>query len=308
MAQPRISLEQWRALLAVVDEGGYAQASAALHKTQSAVTYAVQKVESLLDVKVFEIQGRKAQLTPAGHVLVRRARDVLDEAEALERSAKSLARGWEPEVRLAVEILFPTWLLLECFGEFGGEHPETRIELHESVLGGTDELLTGGLVDFAVTSSVPPGYLGDLLMTIPIVAAAAPHHPLHQLGRPLTQRDLRRHRHLVIRDTAQRRKRETGNWLGANQRWTFSHKASQIAAACMGHGFAWFPIDTIRTELDSGRLVRLPLREGAERRAELYLVHADRDCTGPAATRLAEIIRASVAKACAGRGEAGAAE
>ncbi len=124
MTQPRISLEQWRALLAVVDEGGYAQASAALHKTQSAVTYAVQKVESLLDVKVFEIQGRKAQLTPAGQVLVRRARDVLDEAAALERSARTLARGWAPEVRLAVEILFPTWLLLDCLGEFriGRDH------------------------------------------------------------------------------------------------------------------------------------------------------------------------------------------
>ena len=51
-ATPRISLEQWRALQAVVDAGGYAQAAEMLHKSQSAVTYAVQKLESLLDVKV----------------------------------------------------------------------------------------------------------------------------------------------------------------------------------------------------------------------------------------------------------------
>src|SRR5471030_1757259 len=65
---PRISLEQWRALLAVVDAGGYAQAAAVLHKSQSAVTYAVQKMEALLAVKIFEVVGRKAHLTPTGEV------------------------------------------------------------------------------------------------------------------------------------------------------------------------------------------------------------------------------------------------
>ena len=60
-SNPRISLEQWRALRSVVEAGGYAQAAAQLHKSQSAVTYAVQKIESLLKVKIFELQGRKAQ-------------------------------------------------------------------------------------------------------------------------------------------------------------------------------------------------------------------------------------------------------
>src|ERR1700675_4874669 len=102
-AHPRISLEQWRSLLAVVDANGYAQAAAALHKSQSAVTYAVQKMEALLGVKIFEVIGRKAHLTPTGEVLYRRAKALLDEAGALERAAGTLAAGWEPELRLAVE-------------------------------------------------------------------------------------------------------------------------------------------------------------------------------------------------------------
>ena len=67
---PRITLEQWRALRAVVEAGGYAQAAEVLHKTQSTLTYAVQKIERLLDLKVFEIRGRKAVLTEAGQVLL----------------------------------------------------------------------------------------------------------------------------------------------------------------------------------------------------------------------------------------------
>src|SRR5512135_3054196 len=64
MSAPRITLDQWAALVAVVEAGGYAQASARLHRTQSTVTYTIKKLEELLDVKVFELQGRKAVLTP----------------------------------------------------------------------------------------------------------------------------------------------------------------------------------------------------------------------------------------------------
>src|ERR1700730_11984109 len=73
VGDPRISLEHWRSLLAVVDAGGYAQAAAMLHKSQSAVTYAVQKMESFLDVKIFEVIGRKAHLTSTGDGLYQRA-------------------------------------------------------------------------------------------------------------------------------------------------------------------------------------------------------------------------------------------
>jgi DNA-binding transcriptional LysR family regulator len=290
---PRISLEQWRSLLAVVDAGGYAQAAAALHKSQSAVTYAVQKMEALLGVKVFEVVGRKAQLTSTGEVLYRRAKALLDEAGALEGAAGTLAAGWEAELRLSVEIIFPTWLLLQCFARFAEERPEMRIELYESVLSGTEEALLQRKVDLAICSQIPPGFIGDQLARLRFIALAHPDHPLHRLGRELTLQDLRKHRHLIIRDTGSQRR--AGSWLGAEQSWTVSQKATSIHAAVMGLGFAWFPEETVRGELERGELKPLPLREGGERWAELYLVFADRDYAGPGARRLAEIIREHVA-------------
>ncbi|HZE42133.1 MAG TPA: LysR family transcriptional regulator [Steroidobacteraceae bacterium] len=293
---PRISLEQWRSLLAVVDAGGYAQAAAALHKSQSAVTYAVQKMEALLGVKIFEVVGRKAQLTSTGEVLYRRAKALLDEAGALEGAAGTLAAGWEAELRLSVEIIFPTWLLLECFARFAEERPEMRIELYESVLSGTEEALLQRKVDLAICSQIPPGFIGDQLIRLRFIALAHPDHPLHRLGRELTLQDLRKHRHLIIRDTGSQRR--SGSWLGAEQSWTMSQKATSIHAAVMGLGFAWFPEETVRGELERGELKPLPLREGAERWVELYLVFADRDYAGPGARRLAEIIREHVAGSC----------
>jgi DNA-binding transcriptional LysR family regulator len=87
-ALPRVTLEQWRCLVAVVDAGGYAQAALRLHKSQSSVTYAVQKLESLLDIEAFAIEGRKAVLTPTGQMLYGRARSLLDDAAGLEYRPK----------------------------------------------------------------------------------------------------------------------------------------------------------------------------------------------------------------------------
>jgi DNA-binding transcriptional LysR family regulator len=296
MDYPRISLEHWRSLLAVVDAGGYAQAAEVLHKSQSAVTYAVQRIEDLLGVKAFEVVGRKAHLTPTGEVLYRRAKALLEEAGALEGAAGSLAAGWESELRLAVEIVFPTWLLLQCFARFAQERPQMRIELYESVLSGTAEALLQRKVDLAICSQIPPGFVGDSLMRLRFIVAAHPEHPLHQLGRELTVQDLRKHRHLIIRDTGSQRR--AGTSLGAEQSWTVSHKATSIHAAVMGLGFAWFAEDTVRGELESGVLKPLPLREGGERWADLYLVFADRDYAGPGALRLAAIIREHVTEQC----------
>jgi DNA-binding transcriptional LysR family regulator len=296
MDYPRISLEHWRSLLAVVDAGGYAQAAEVLHKSQSAITYAVQRIEELLGVKAFEVIGRKAHLTPTGEVLYRRAKALLEEAGALEGAAGSLAAGWESELRLAVEIVFPTWLLLQCFARFAEERPQMRIELYESVLSGTEEALLQRKVDLAICSQIPPGFVGDSLMRLRFIAAAHPEHPLHQLGRELTVQDLRKHRHLIIRDTGSQRR--AGSSLGAEQSWTVSHKATSIHAAVMGLGFAWFAEDTVRDELERGALKPLPLREGGERWADLYLVFADRDYAGPGALRLAALIRESVTEQC----------
>jgi DNA-binding transcriptional LysR family regulator len=71
----------------------------------------------------------------------------------------------------------------------------------------------------------------------------------------------------------------------------------------MGLGYAWYPEENIREELDSGRLAPLPLEEGRERYATLYLIFADPDTAGPGARRLAAILREKVAQACASRGE-----
>jgi DNA-binding transcriptional LysR family regulator len=295
---PRIAIEQWRALVAVVQAGGYAQAASQLHKSQSSVTYAVKKIETTLGVALFTLQGRKAVLTQTGELLYRRARTLLQEASGVERAARKLSAGWEAEIGLAVEPLFPMRVLLPALSEFNSESSHTRIELIESVLSGTSEALAQGKAELAISSSVPQGYLGDVLMSVRLIAVASPEHVLHQLHTAISQRDLQAHRQLVVRDSGVHR---SGNvlTLEVRQRWTVSNMSTAIEAVCRGHGFAWFPEEKIREELAADRLRPLYLQEGAVRLGNLYLIYADRESAGPGVLRLAEIIRAQVVADCA---------
>ena len=288
-----ITLEQWRALIDVVEAGGYAQAADRLNKSQSAVTYAVQKIETMLGVKAFEVQGRKAVLTPTGQMLYRRALALVNEANELERAAHMLSAGWEATITLAVEVLFPSDRLLAGLNRFSQESPGTRIELIESVLGGTADALFSGQVDLVISPHVPPGFLGDVLMQVRMLAVAHVEHPLHHQSQPLTFRDLRNHRHIVVRDSGVKRDQRAVT-VEVDQRWTVSQIATSIDAVARGYGFAWLPEDHIRDKLAEGLLKPLPLQEGGIRELPLYLILTRSDLAGPGVKRLAGFLKQSI--------------
>lgn len=292
----KITLDQWAALISVVESRSYASAAERLNKSQSTLSYAISQIQKFSGVQIFNIEGRKAILTEPGQALYLRAKRLLEEAQRIEQMAAELASGWETEIRLAVEIIFPSWLLLECLDAFSSERPRTNVQLYESVLGGTNEALITRQVDLAIGTSVPAGFLGEALMQVHFVPATAPDHPLHALGRPLTASDLRCHRHLVVRETGEQETHDLK--MVADQRWTVSTKATSIQAAKMGLGFAWYPTEEIRAELESGKMKILPMGDGTQRYETLYLMYADPETVRPGVKRLAEIIRAGVRNKC----------
>lgn len=293
MTDTNVTLDQWQSLQAVVDQGGYAKAAEHLGKSQSAVSYAISRLESQLQVRLFRLEGRKASLTAAGELLYRRAGLLLESARALEDAAKELSSDWQAQISLAVDAIFPESLLYAALADFSNQYPLTRINLLETVLSGSSEALITRDASLSITGTLVPGFTGDALITLNFVAAAAPDHPLHQLQRPLTTNDLRQHRQLVVRDSGSRRM--DAGWLGADQRWTFSHLSTSIQAAVAGLGFAWYPQMKIARELQTGQLKPLPLTMGAERLATLYLIHADGDLASPACLALGQAFK----RACA---------
>ena len=286
----KVSLDQWRALQAVVDYGGYAQAAAQMHRSQSSVSHAVSKLQAQLGVPLLRIEGRRAVLTTAGEVLLKRSRQLLADAAGLEALALDLERGWEAEVRLVVDAAFPSGHLMAALKRFVPESRGARVQLNEVVLSGAEEALLEGRADLVICAMVPQGFLGDPLIEVEFVAVAHRDHPLHRLGRVLTQNDLRREIQVVIRDSGVYLNRDVG-WLGSVQRWTVTSLDKAADALVGGLGFGWLPQHLVAEFIEEGILLPLPLREGQRRTANLYMVFGQPNQSGPATLKLAEILR-----------------
>ena len=290
---PRASLEQWQALISIVEAGGYAQAAQQLSKTQSAITYLIGRLEDLLGIRLFERQGRRAVLTAAGQMAYQRAQVLVSEALRLERASQTLAAGWSPKLHVAAEVVFPSPLLLKAMEAFAETGADTRIEVFETVLTGTQEALLEGKVDLAISPFIPTGFLGEPLLRLKLVALASPSHPLHGYKGALGFDELRQHRQLLVRDSGvQRGLLKAGPEL--QQQWLFSSMALSLEAAIAGLGFAWYPEGRVEKEVASGLLKPLRIRDGAsQRHIDIYLVLADPQASNPAVHHFANCLRES---------------
>jgi DNA-binding transcriptional LysR family regulator len=286
MTLPRTSLEQWAVLASVIDRGGFAQAAQALHRSQSAISYVVARLQESIDVPLLGIQGRKAVLTAHGETLLRRVRPLLQELSTLEDLAASLRRGWEAQLNLVVDVAYPRERLLRIVAELGAACPHTQLQLADAVLSGAEEAISSRSADVVVTSRVPAGYLGDFLLDVPFRAVAHPDHALLKLQRPLAAADLTHHTQVVVRDSGLSQPRDEG-WLGAERRFTVSSMEASLAMVTAGLAFAWLPEHLVAPAIAAGTARTLPLETGATRHVSLYLVLVQGPVAGPAAREAA---------------------
>ncbi|MFF8268049.1 LysR family transcriptional regulator ArgP [Streptomyces sp. NPDC016562] len=149
-----LPLDQVRTLLAVVDEGTFDAAAAALHVTPSAVSQRVKALEQRTG-RVLLMRTKPVRATESGEVVVRFARQLA----RLERDARAelgMAEGTGP-VRLPIAVnadSLATWFLPALTRV--PQDPPVCIELHREDESHTTALLREGQVMAAVTSSPDP--------------------------------------------------------------------------------------------------------------------------------------------------------
>ena len=264
----RISLEQWRMYIAVVDHGGFAQAGDALYKTQSTISHSIKKLESTVGKQLFEVVGRKAVLTPYGESLLSAARALVSQADALEHDAITQQREIRTTFNIAVDILFPKAQLWNAVAKLANEYPSLNIQVHETVLSRSGELLDDGTVDIGIASAIPKGYSTQLISTVDLCAVAHSAHPMAN-GEIHSLKELEQHRQIVIRDAGLRNNQNSG-WLGSVSRLTVSNFEQAWQGVLHNVGFAWLPVWFIEKQ-NSSEIVQLKLNNGLMRTVALQL-------------------------------------
>lgn len=150
-----LPLDQVRTLLAVVDEGTFDAAAAALHVTPSAVSQRVKALEQRTG-RVLLMRTKPVRVTESGQVVVRFARQLA----RLERDARAelgMAQESGGPVRLPIAVnadSLATWFLPALTQV--PQDPPVFFELHREDESHTTALLREGQVMAAVTSSPDP--------------------------------------------------------------------------------------------------------------------------------------------------------
>ena len=127
----KLSLDALEVLDAIDRRGSFAAAAEELHRVPSAITYSVQQLEEGLDLLLFDRTGHRAKLTEAGRELLNEGRHLLRAAADLECRVQQVAKGWESELRIAIDTMVGLEKLFGIVAEFYDQNPGTDISVEQ---------------------------------------------------------------------------------------------------------------------------------------------------------------------------------
>ncbi len=260
-----MNIEVLEMLDAIERRGSFAKAAEDLNKATSALSYGIQKLEEQLDISVFQRQGRRSVLTPAGRLILNEGRKILESTVLLADKAKELATGWEPKIRIAAESTLDLSVFFNVLGGFLAEHEGMEIDVCESVLSGGWEALEHDRVDLLVGAPGPvplqKGFRAVSINPSELVPVVASHHPLARLANdpealkaamPMT-------RAVVTHDTAMVDVARNAGFSMGKKIVYVQTMDQKIEAQLAGLGMGHIPRFRIQKYLDDGRLVALNL-------------------------------------------------
>ena len=291
-----MTLDQLRVLAAVVEAGSFSAASRNLRRAQSAISQAMQALESTLRVELFDRSGKIPRLTPAGEVILSDAKRLIAGATALRARAESIVDGVEPELSLAVDPLFPTGVLMKALRQLGKVFPELAVTVLTGGLAASEHHLRSGSARLAIYSIDMTGATdldAEFLTTIEMVPVIAAGHPLGQRQRPLSRAELADHVQLVLTDASGH-----GCWtrgIVSLKVWRFADLSTRLDYLREGFGWCNMPMHLVADLIAQGKLRRLSVREQSGFTVPLQAVHLQDRRPGRAGRKLVELLRAELA-------------
>jgi len=285
MSLLRVSLEQWQAFVTVVQEGGHANASRKLHKSQPTLSYLIKKTEDTLNVSLFTLVGRKSELTLIGKKLYFYAIKLITLAYNIEHQANEEENKLESEIRLVVDEIYPISHLMNALSKFSDLGLTTRIALTRGVLSHPLTMLQTEKADIAITFKYPHDFLAEHLIIVTSAPFAAINHPLHQLNRPINEQDLLSERQIILSDNNQVQSINFG-FLSPHNAWYVDTLEMKLQMLTHGLGYAWLNEQLVKER--GAAIKQLPISGKALRYHTLYIAYRK---LGPAALMLIQILK-----------------
>ncbi len=260
-----MELSQLEVFLAVACEHRFSRAAEKLHRTQSAVSQTIRKLENELGEALFDRSSREGVLTDAGRVLYEYAERLLNLRQDAHESLAELRELQKGRLVIAANE-FTALYLLPVLAEFRRLHPMIRITVQRSLGSRIPDDVLQHSAELGVLSYKPEEprlhsivtYLDELVLVVP------PRHPLASLPE-VSIRQLGVESfvaHIVsspYRDKVLQTFQKYKTPLHMDLELPTLQAIKQFVA--MGNGVALMPEISVETEVARGELVRIPVRE-----------------------------------------------
>ena len=253
-----VSLDQLRIFIVAADEGSFSAAGRRLSRAQSVVSQTLANLEGQLGVKLFDRSARFPVLTDQGRALLADARKVAGDVAAFKAQAKSLAGGLEPELSVAIDVMFPEVTFTRVVTAFQNEFPATLLRFDVESSAVVDPVLNRRCAVGVVGSwsLVSPQLTHERLLTVRIPIVVSPKHPLSTRRGPIPTTILDEYVHLTHIDPADLSRTLVSRPPYART-WRLSHLGAKLAFLRAGLGFGGMPLHLVEADLASGTLVEI---------------------------------------------------
>lgn len=297
MPIPTFTLDQLLVLDAIARTGSFASAARELHRVPSAVSYSVKTLEDCLGVDLFDRTGRTAVLNSAGRSLLTEAREIIDSATRLQRLSAQMRGGWEAELHVVMDGIFPMTAVTRVLRKFAPEDIPTRIRLDVEHQEGVPERFFSDRADIMLITDFEDD-TGSLdrtpLPNLGMVLVVSCDHVLAGQKR-LSRADLSQYLDLVVKDSSSKwAAMPRPAYLHSTQVVHLSDFNTKKAALLEGAGFGWVPTHLVRDELADGRLVLVDLVDGNDWTYKTWLVTRRDDASGRASALFCDAVQAAL--------------
>ena len=284
--------------LAVAEERSFSRAAARLHRTQPAVSQAIAKLEGELGEVLFERSSRDGTLTDAGEVLREYAAKLLNLRSEAASALTELRELHSGRLNLAANE-YTCLYLLPLLDEFRRQNPRIKLAVQRTLASRISDEVLMHSVELGVLSFRPDDTQVKSMVVYrdELAFVVNPRHPLAGAGK-VSIRQLGGQNFIAHNIPSPQRQKVIQAFKRHKTPLQMGVELPSLEAIKrfveMGNGVALVPGLTVRTELESGALVRVQIPELQIER-KLRLVYRRQASLSHAALAFLKVVEANAA-------------
>jgi LysR family transcriptional regulator, transcriptional activator of the cysJI operon len=168
-----------RVFCAVAETKSFSKASELIHLTQPAVSLQIQAMEELYETRLFDRSGNTINLTPAGEILYKRAKEILALYAEAQQNISEITGAIKGSLSIGASSTIGNYLLPHIIAGFKKKVPQVNISLVVSNTKTITEKLNAGEIDIALVEGdvSKQRFSVETLLSDELVVVMSPAHP-----------------------------------------------------------------------------------------------------------------------------------